>query len=155
MMWLLRTGLLLGLRAPALLTCIYAGLFSPLQRWHPQSVFRLLSLSRSRADRASLRNLETRGALVASLREAFRGGSGAAIRDIVLYGRHWGFDIESIDAPVHLWHGEADPTVPVSMGRYLAARLPRCHARFLPDEGHFSLPVNHAAEILRALIEPA
>ena len=48
---------------------------------------------------------------------------------------------------------EADPTVPVSMGRYLAARLPHCHARFFPDEGHFSLPVNHAAEILRTLVE--
>jgi pimeloyl-ACP methyl ester carboxylesterase len=153
MMWLLRTGLFLGLRAPQLLEWIYAVVFSPLPRWHPQGVFKLLAAHTSHADRASLRNRETRAALVASLREAFRRGSHAAVSDIVLYAHDWGFAPESIEATVHLWHGEADPTVPVSMGRTLAARLPRCRARFLPGEGHFSLPVNHAADILRALTD--
>jgi hypothetical protein len=39
------------------------------------------------------------------------------------------------------------------MGRHLAAVIPQCQARFLPEEGHFSLPVNHMEEILRILVE--
>lgn len=44
--------------------------------------------------------------------------------------------------------------IPVAIGRYLAKHLPNCGARFLPGEGHFSLPVNYAGEILRALVMP-
>jgi fermentation-respiration switch protein FrsA (DUF1100 family) len=53
--------------------------------------------------------------------------------------------------PSHLWHGEQDTTVPVAMGRCLAAALRQCRARFYPDEGHFSLPVRRAEEILATL----
>jgi hypothetical protein len=41
----------------------------------------------------------------------------------------------------------------VILGRHLAAVIPQCQARFLPEEGHFSLPVNHMEEILRILVE--
>jgi hypothetical protein len=42
-------------------------------------------------------------------------------------------------------------TVPVAMGKRLAAALPDCSARFYPDEGHYSLPVRRIEEILAAL----
>ena len=53
--------------------------------------------------------------------------------------------------PVHLWQGEMDRNAPPAMGRYLAAAIPQCRATFYPNEGHVSLIVNHAAEILRVL----
>lgn len=151
MMWTLRTGLFLGRHFPTLLSVLYAGLISPLPRWQPKGVAWLLNLYHSGADRVSMRHPALKETLVASVHEAFRRGSTAAVHDIRLYARPWGFDPEAITAPVYLWHGEADPTVPVSMGRYLAARLQRCRARFFPNEGHFSLPVNYAAEILATL----
>lgn len=71
--------------------------------------------------------------------------------ELRLLARPWAFRLADIATPVHLWHGESDVTVPAAMGRYLASRLPRCDASFLPGEGHFSLPVNHADSILAAL----
>jgi len=38
------------------------------------------------------------------------------------------------------------------MGQRHAALIPDCRARFLPGEGHFSLPIRHAKEILQALV---
>jgi hypothetical protein len=37
------------------------------------------------------------------------------------------------------------------MGKRLAAAIPGCRAEFLPDEGHFSLPVRRMDQILRTL----
>ncbi len=54
---------------------------------------------------------------------------------------------------VQLWHAEDDTIVPPAMGRYLAETLPRCQARFLPNEGHFSLLPNHIEEILGVLVK--
>jgi len=53
---------------------------------------------------------------------------------------------------VHLWHGELDINVPISVGRYVADAIPNCHATFLKDEAHFSLPNNHIREILNILV---
>ena len=53
---------------------------------------------------------------------------------------------------VHLWHGELDTQVPVSVGRYVANAIPNCRARFLPDEGHHSLAYNHIEDILSVLV---
>jgi hypothetical protein len=53
---------------------------------------------------------------------------------------------------VHIWHGELDTTVPVSMGRAVADRIPHCQAKFYPHEAHLSLLFNKADEILMDLI---
>ena len=50
--------------------------------------------------------------------------------------RRWGFPLEGVNVPVRIWHGEADVTVPVDMGRFLARSLPNCRATFYPGEGH-------------------
>jgi pimeloyl-ACP methyl ester carboxylesterase len=60
--------------------------------------------------------------------------------------RPWVFDLSAVATEVHLWHGEADRLAPVSTARWLATRLPRCTAHFLPGEGH-ELFRNHTAEI--------
>jgi len=87
-----------------------------------------------------------------SLRETFRSGTRGAAWDYSLITRPWGFRLEEISMEVLLWHGEADATMPLRMGRYLADTIPNCRARFLPDEGHFSLTINHTEEILSALV---
>jgi pimeloyl-ACP methyl ester carboxylesterase len=70
-------------------------------------------------------------------REAFRQGPEAFAWDLALAARPWGFRIEDIRVPVHLWHGELDASAPPAMGRYLAATIPGCRARFLAEHGHF------------------
>jgi hypothetical protein len=44
-----------------------------------------------------------------------------------------------------------DRNAPPAMGRYLVAAIPQCQATFYPNDGHVSLIMNHAAEILGVL----
>jgi pimeloyl-ACP methyl ester carboxylesterase len=80
-------------------------------------------------------------------REAFRQGPAAFAQELALAARPWGVRLDAIRVPVHLWHGEMDVSTPISMGRYLAATIPGCRARFLPDAGHF-LAYERWAEIV-------
>ncbi len=83
-------------------------------------------------------------------REAFRQGPAALAHELALVARPWGVRLEDIRVPVHLWHGERDVSTPVAMGRYLAATIPGCRARIVPDAGHF-LAYDRWEEILTAL----
>jgi pimeloyl-ACP methyl ester carboxylesterase len=84
-------------------------------------------------------------------KEAFRQGSRAAAWETILYARPWEFRLQDIGMEVHLWHGEEDVTVPLSMGRYQAQAITNCLATFFPGEGHFML-VDHMEEIMTALM---
>lgn len=115
----------------------------------PDLVFRLLAAAPPPADRKVLENPRIRKQFEAIVTEAFRQGSAAVYDELIRYTAPWGFDPGEIRLPVDLWHGAADRTVPVGTGRFLAACLPDCRLRILPEEGHFSLPLDHAEEILR------
>ena len=52
---------------------------------------------------------------------------------------------------VHLWHGEADRDASPAMAHYLVAAIPNNDATFYPGEGHVSLFVNCAEDILGVL----
>ena len=84
--------------------------------------------------------------------EAFRQGIGGVRHDAGLYASPWGFCLQDITAEVHLWHGEEDGNVPVSVGRYVAEALPNCHARFIENEGHLSVPYKYVREYLSVLV---
>ena len=76
------------------------------------------------------------------LLEAFRSGTGGVNRDIVLHARPWRFRLEDIRCQVHLWHGELDMNVAVSVARYIADAIPNCRARFIENEGHLSCNIS-------------
>jgi pimeloyl-ACP methyl ester carboxylesterase len=85
--------------------------------------------------------------------EAFRHGSKGPAHEGVLYARPWGFELEDITfANVYLWQGELDVNVPPAMGRVMAAAIPNCKATFYPNDGHLSVLINHAQDILEALV---
>ena len=90
---------------------------------------------------------------VAQLLNAFRQGSRGASYDAQLYVKPWGFKLEDISFDnVHLWHGELDVNVPVSMARAVAKAIPNCRARFYPGESHLSVAFNHMEEVMGAMI---
>lgn len=64
----------------------------------------------------------------------------------------WDFRLEEIRFPVSLWHGGQDHNASPAMGRYLEKTIPNCRMNFLPDDGHISLIVRHAARILETLV---
>ena len=81
------------------------------------------------------------------IQEGFRSGARGYIDDVVGLARPWGFALEGIRVPVHLWHGDADTVIPIRQAAYLAAMIPLATLTICPGEGHM-LMWNHLPEIL-------
>lgn len=83
--------------------------------------------------------------------EALQQGGHGAAHELTIEAKPWLFPLEEIKMPVHLWHGELDPSVPPAMGRYLAKVLPHCHPTFIPNAGHLWV-LDHMADVLDTLV---
>ncbi|MGB5202083.1 MAG: alpha/beta fold hydrolase [Sedimenticolaceae bacterium] len=130
----------------------YMRLIGPLLGRYPTLVSRILIGTGNVADREVLADNGVRDTIVASFTEAFREGPAGPVHELGLFTRHWDIDPTKVPQPVQLWHGEADRTVPVAMGRRHASLLPDVAAHFLPGEGHFSLVFRYMRQILADLI---
>jgi len=133
------------------LTPALLGLVARRLRRRPDRALSHMISSLPDPDQTALARPELRRLMVDTFREAFRRGTRGVALDGILYTRPWGFRPEEIPVPVYLWHGEDDMNVPAGMGRYMAAAIPRCHASFLPGEGHFSLIGGRPEEVLDTL----
>jgi pimeloyl-ACP methyl ester carboxylesterase len=146
-----RLSLAAARHAPAL-SQWFNRMLAPALRNHPGLAFRMLASQLPPADREVLSDPGIFDRFADSCREAFRQGGRGAAYDLTLYAKPWETAAESIRVPCHLWHGEQDTTVPIAMGKRLAAAIPGCRARLYADEGHFSLPVRRMDEIFAALV---
>jgi pimeloyl-ACP methyl ester carboxylesterase len=117
----------------------------------PERALARLARSLSPSDREVLARPESAAAVREAFGEAFRQGSQGVAWEFVMAARPWGFRLEEIDTPVHVWHGEEDRSAPAAMGRYFAATIPHARATFLPGEGHF-LIADHIAKIIEDLV---
>jgi pimeloyl-ACP methyl ester carboxylesterase len=146
-----RFSYFLGSRLPWLSHLQFA-LMARVMRGNPAAAMRQMQRLARGADGAFLKDHpDFIGAMASSSRESFRQGSKGVEWQFGLTTRPWGFALEQVAVPVHLWHGEADRNAPPAMGRYLARTVPGCQARFLPGEGHLSALGNHLGEILETL----
>ncbi|TCK18230.1 pimeloyl-ACP methyl ester carboxylesterase [Thiogranum longum] len=151
MHWLARSGFFLARKSPTLLRNLYGRPLKWLSCLRPDITFRLLARCHGEADRQVLSRKDIRDLLSGSLRESFRQGPFASTRDVVLYQRPWGFELENIHKQIHLWHGDADRIVPCQHSQFIHSKLPDSILTVVPDEGHFSLPIVHTRAILAAL----
>ena len=103
-------------------------------------------------DAASLRDDAAFEAIFESQRRAWRGSAQGVMIDAQIYAQPWGFAIEDVRVPVRLWHGIEDRAFAVRLAKEIANRFPNCEARFIQNEGHYSLPIRHMREILEDLI---
>lgn len=115
------------------------------ERFFDQSVAAM-----SAADQDIMALPELRGRMIANSAEIYRQGGRGMYDEALILARRWGFDLEDLRVPVHIWHGAKDETVPVSMARYLARSIPGSRATIYPDEGHHVL-YSRWPEILAAL----
>lgn len=104
----------------------------------PDQVAAMLSSLLSPVDRAAL-DAPMVDWLVATAREGLRPGDEGMRDDNLSCAAPWGFDLTTIRVPVQLWHGAEDRFVPVSHGRWLAARIPGVDLQIEPALGHLSL----------------
>ena len=103
-------------------------------------------------DAASLRDDAAFEAIFESQRRAWRGSAEGVMIDAQIYAQPWGFGVQDVRVPVRLWHGIEDRAFAVRLAEEIANRFPDCKARFIPNEGHYSLPIRHMREILEDLI---
>jgi pimeloyl-ACP methyl ester carboxylesterase len=106
------------------------------------------------ADRVVLEDPKLRAVMIGNAKELYRQGGRGLYDEALVMARPWGFRLEGVAVPVQLWHGEADTTVPVGMGRHLARAIPGSEATFCPGEGH-QLVYDRWREILISLRDTA
>jgi pimeloyl-ACP methyl ester carboxylesterase len=82
--------------------------------------------------------------------EAFRSGLQGLAWDTNLLTRPWGFCLEDLHVPVHLWQGTEDDLATPEMARFMAGKIPACKITFCEDEAHLLL-FPHWEEILTQL----
>jgi len=119
-------------------------------RGDPQRFTQGMARRLPEADRLTTQRLLARpgaqAAIIDDLRESYRQGTTAMAADLLRYARPWGFGLDQVTTTVHLWHGEQDSKVPITVARQLAAGLPYCHTHFGPG-GHL-MAYDHGGEIL-------
>ena len=120
------------------------------QRKDPERFFDESYADMSPADQDALSDPDLRRLMIENSSWLYRQGGRGMYDEALTLARKWGFEPAEISAPVHLWHGEQDDTVPVSMAHFMARSIPQCDARIYPDEGHHIL-FSRWAEILTTL----
>jgi pimeloyl-ACP methyl ester carboxylesterase len=85
--------------------------------------------------------------VVRSIREGLAPGEQGWWDDGVAHMAPWGFDLESIDVPVKVWHGRQDRFVPFQHGQWLAEHVPGAESYLSETDGHLTLLVDRFADV--------
>ena len=145
-----RTGAALGRWAPWLLRPLLWLTQNP-QRSPDRFLARYTSHNLE-PDRTLLADPGFRTMLRANYQEATRQGMAGFAWDVRLVSKPWGFRLEDIASPIHLWHGDKDTSTPQAMAEHMARAIPNSRLTVLPNEGHFLL-FTRWKEILSSLLE--
>ncbi|MCD4844305.1 MAG: alpha/beta hydrolase [Methanosarcinales archaeon] len=127
------------------------GLMSFVIRHYLGLYLKLVFTEMNETDKALYVRLGLRERLRPDRTEGMRQGGRASAYDINLTGR-WPIPLEQISMKVHLWQGEEDRAVG-GMGRYMACKMPKCEATFIPNTGHLWV-FEHMGEMLDTLVPP-
>jgi pimeloyl-ACP methyl ester carboxylesterase len=77
------------------------------------------------------------------------------ISDADIYLNEWGFEVSRIGIPVHFWHGKQDRNIDWTYSQRLASLIPHAITHFSEHDGHYSLPVTHAEQIIATAMHKA
>ncbi|MBO0767099.1 MAG: alpha/beta hydrolase [Solirubrobacterales bacterium] len=114
----------------------------PLLSARPALLNRVMEVHAARSERARLATAVERSAAATSFFDSCAGGVGGLVSDYGVYSSSWGFDASEVYSEVDVWHGSADPLVPVEHALVLAAALPHSHVYVDPEEGHHFFRAN-------------
>ena len=111
-------------------------------------------LLQPRGDRRVLGRPEFRAMFIDDLVNGSRKQVSAPVADLLLFTRHWGFDLADVRAPVLWWHGDGDHIVPWRHGEHCVSRLPDARLFTLEGESHLG-GMTLAEDVLTRLVEVA
>jgi pimeloyl-ACP methyl ester carboxylesterase len=97
-----------------------------------------------------LEDADRKAAFVESLREAVRQGAEAMAPQFVAQVAPWGFRLEDITIPVHVWAGANDRITPPDRMQMVAERIPRVTFTIWDDAGHAGI-AKYFRDVLREL----
>lgn len=99
-------------------------------------------------DREAIHSGSSWDTVTRSYLTAISNGAENLLTDGELYIEPWDFEPEKITVPVRFWHGLADANLPCEVAQKLAKRVPHSEGCWVDGEGHYSLAVFHATEVL-------
>ena len=67
-----------------------------------------------------------------------RSGLRSPIDDLILFGRHWGFELGDVEVPIVFFGGNSDVIVPYLHAERQAKRVPGARLRTFEGRGHFA-----------------
>ncbi len=105
------------------------------------------------ADRECLTR-QTLSGLARVWREGIGRSVQGALSDAQIYAQEWHVPMGQITMPVDVWYGSEDSLIPLH-GLAPFEAIPGMRLHVMPNEGHYSLAIRHAATILRRLTEPS
>ncbi|KAJ9695121.1 hypothetical protein PVL29_010560 [Vitis rotundifolia] len=129
------------------------------QKWFPAcSVAEHSTDILSRQDKELMPKLSKRKEYMAQVRQ--QGEFESIHRDLMIGFGTWEFDPMDLKNPfpnnegsVHLWHGDEDAMVPVSLQRYIAQQLPWIQFHEIPGAGHlFPYAEGRTNAMIKALL---
>jgi pimeloyl-ACP methyl ester carboxylesterase len=85
--------------------------------------------------------------VVRCMRDGLAPGDQGWWDDGVAHMAPWGFEFDSIQVPVQVWHGRHDRFVPFQHGQWLAEHVPGAEPHLSDTDGHLTLLVNRFADI--------
>jgi pimeloyl-ACP methyl ester carboxylesterase len=137
-------------RAPMVNALVF-GLVAVVGRRRPDRALALMSKQAPSADAAALDDPSVRAAFRRDLAEASGTTGRAAAQDFGLFAHDWGFRLEDVDVPVHVWQADEDVNVPLAHAEGQAAAIPGAVLHVQRGEGHLMV-VDHLGEILAELL---
>lgn len=103
-------------------------------------------------DRNLLSRPEFKAMFLDDLLNGSRFQTSAPINDLILFTRHWGFELADVAVPVLWWHGDEDHIVPFRHGRHAVDRLPDARLSAIDGESHLG-GLGIAEDVLASLME--
>jgi pimeloyl-ACP methyl ester carboxylesterase len=103
-------------------------------------------------DRALLRRPEFKAMFIDDLLNGSRRQISAPLSDLLVFSRHWGFELADVKVPVRWWHGDSDNIVPLEHGEHVVSRLPDATLTVLAGDGHLG-GLGVCEEVLTTLLD--
>jgi pimeloyl-ACP methyl ester carboxylesterase len=120
----------------------------------PAGIIEVMSTLLSDVDLAMV-NAELGEFLAREVAHALQPGIWGWFDDDIAFTTPWGFGLESITAPVAIWHGQQDRFVPFAHGEWLAEHVEGATTHLFADEGHLSIFEAKFGQVLDEMAEAA